>query len=139
MKQFNTDIFPLKIYSDDYYKYRFSANEKIYLAILNATDFDIGKSDKVMREMVSKPTLIKIKNRLYKSGIIKYNLLTNPEDAKNFTIKNSHNGLLCEWCGKQSYILQEHHFPISKKQGGTNMVKICPNCHYTYHSIFTEV
>ena len=39
----------------------------------------------------------------------------------------------CEWCKCKTIILHEHHFPIPKKDGGNETVKICPNCHYEFH------
>ena len=39
----------------------------------------------------------------------------------------------CEWCGKETWIIHEHHFPIEKSEGGKDTVKICSNCHFEYH------
>lgn len=39
----------------------------------------------------------------------------------------------CEWCNKKTLILHNHHFPIPKGDGGTEIVKICPTCHFEYH------
>ena len=39
----------------------------------------------------------------------------------------------CEWCGKETLIIHEHHFPLEKSLGGKETVKICPTCHYEYH------
>lgn len=39
----------------------------------------------------------------------------------------------CNWCKCTTIILHEHHYPIPKKDGGTETVKICPNCHYEFH------
>lgn len=41
----------------------------------------------------------------------------------------------CEWCGSITLVLNEHHYPVPKKDGGVDIVKICPNCHYEYHSL----
>lgn len=41
--------------------------------------------------------------------------------------------LLCGWCTCQTVILQEHHYPISQKEGGTKTVQICGSCHAEYH------
>lgn len=42
---------------------------------------------------------------------------------------------VCEWCNGTTYILQEHHHPIPKSEGGLETVKICPSCHYEYHHL----
>lgn len=39
----------------------------------------------------------------------------------------------CEWCHTNSYTLDQYHFPIPRKEGGTEVVSICPNCHALYH------
>lgn len=40
---------------------------------------------------------------------------------------------VCEWCNKKTLVIHEHHFPIEKRMGGTETVKICPTCHAEYH------
>jgi hypothetical protein len=42
---------------------------------------------------------------------------------------------LCLWCGKESMILEDHHYPVSKSSGGNETVKICPNCHRDFHMV----
>jgi hypothetical protein len=39
----------------------------------------------------------------------------------------------CEWCGKETQVLQKHHYPIPKRDGGTNVVNICYECHHAFH------
>lgn len=79
---------------------------------------------------------------LKKEGYISYGI---PDiEAKNI-ISNYYNksncqevdifGLQCEWCKSQVATIQEHHYPIRKKDGGENIVKICPNCHYGFHAL----
>ncbi len=41
--------------------------------------------------------------------------------------------LRCSWCGSRTPVLQSHHYPIRRVRGGTETVRICPNCHYTFH------
>jgi len=41
----------------------------------------------------------------------------------------------CEWCKGQTVILHEHHYPVHKADGGADVVSVCPNCHYEYHSL----
>lgn len=42
---------------------------------------------------------------------------------------------ICEWCNCGCNVLNEHHYPVPKSKGGTKTVKICPNCHYEFHSM----
>ena len=115
---------------------KLSMPEKFYLAVFQKCG-DISKTDIIMQTQISKTTLSHIKKHL-----AKLNLLDIKEfdavSGREFTIKNSHKGLKCEWCGNESYILQQHHYPIPRSKGGTNIVNICPNCHYTYHSLIKE-
>ena len=46
-----------------------------------------------------------------------------------FTTKN------CEWCNSTTFILQQHHYPIKKKDNGKKIVNICPNCHSDFHHL----
>lgn len=39
----------------------------------------------------------------------------------------------CEWCGCRTVSTAAHHYPISKADGGTETVNICPNCHSEFH------
>ena len=44
---------------------------------------------------------------------------------------------VCDWCKGETFILNEHHYPIPKESGGEQVVKVCPNCHYEFHSLET--
>lgn len=112
-----------------------TANEKIYLATYYCFKKNINKADKYMQ--LNKTQLWKIKKKLFELGFLKVKE-KNIETLKEETIKKSHKGNKCEWCGKECYILQEHHYPIPAKNGGKEIVKICPNCHYTFHKLENE-
>ena len=46
----------------------------------------------------------------------------------------------CEWCDNDELQpLEEHHFPISRKDGGKKVVRICMLCHKTYHDTDKEL
>ena len=107
-------------------------NEKIYISCYYIYDKDIRRTDCYMLKILSKNQIREIKNKLYKLHYIEKIELTDKE-LKEKTIELSHKGNVCEWCGNESYILQEHHYPIQKKDGGKKIVNICPNCHYTFH------
>jgi hypothetical protein len=74
-----------------------------------------------------------IKNEI-KEAIKLLDINKDPQSIKKYVLENVGN-LYCEWCDRLVHSLQEHHFPISKKDGGKNIVKICGACHSDYHSI----
>lgn len=133
------ELFPVKIFHNDYYlPFKLNANEKLYIGLYANANGDIQKVDLVMLDMVSNRCISSIKKHLSELGLIRVSHKYTPEDAKAFTIDNSHKGLVCEWCGRQCYTLHKHHYPILASSGGKQTVSICPNCHYTYHSIIKE-
>jgi len=76
---------------------------------------------------------------LYKKGFL---LKTDPnftEIAKLLKEKNSREvgigHLVCEWCQVNTLILERHHFPIARKDGGEETVKICGSCHAEFHHL----
>lgn len=118
---------------------KISTVEKCYLGMIDS-GFSEKETDYWMKQAGIK-SLTRIKTELYLKKLYipeKFKDRT-PEEAKNFTIENSHKGQRCEWCGKECYILHEHHYPIPAKNGGTEIVRICPNCHMTYHSIKGDI
>lgn len=42
---------------------------------------------------------------------------------------------ICEWCYETVFYLEEHHYPIPKRKNGTEVVRICPNCHRNFHRL----
>lgn len=119
-----------------------SINEKFYIAIIYNFHSDKYLLSKWMNEKTfSRPLLLRMKHHLRKIGLSDLLELVSPtrtsaEDAKEFTIKNSHKGYPCEWCGEESFLLHKHHFPVPRKDGGTEIVNICPNCHSTFHMVY---
>lgn len=116
---------------------KITPNEFIYLSAYYSYYKSIKKADEFIKKMINKTTLSKIKRHLADLGYINIKK-ENMDDLKKKTIKLSHKGNECEWCGKECYILQEHHYPIPAKDGGTQVVSICPNCHYTFHKLESE-
>lgn len=41
----------------------------------------------------------------------------------------------CEWCGNKVDVLEKHHFPIPKSMHGTEVVRICHDCHAKFHKL----
>lgn len=129
------NAFPIKLYRDDLYPHRLNISEKFYLAFYEKLNGDIPKVECIMQEQYSLRTIQSIRKHLMELGMIEQKLTLSPEDAKLYTIYNSHKGIKCEWCGRESNVIQKHHFPILAKDGGKDVVMICPNCHYTYHKV----
>lgn len=116
----------------------FKINEVFYICDYYATGKNIIETDKKMARMkLSNYQLKSIKKKLKKLNIIKEEKYT-VEELKEATIQLSHKGLKCEWCNQETYILHKHHYPISHKNGGKEVVNICPNCHYTFHKLESE-
>lgn len=108
--------------------------EKILFVTIKNSDLQISNADKLAEKMnLSIPHTKALLNSLIKKKFIK-SINLDSKNVKEIVI-NSKNcyGEQCEWCGEVSVALQEHHFPIAKADGGTETVKICPNCHYEYH------
>lgn len=61
----------------------------------------------------------------------------NQEEVKEIVLKNKRNcKFKCEWCGCGCNVINKHHYPTPKSMGGTEIVNICPNCHYEFHSLY---
>ena len=84
---------------------------------------------------VTKTSISKWVSSLAKIGYIQ---LINDEDiVANLKAKNLHGmgygNKKCQWCGILTSVLHKHHYPISKCNGGNEIVRICPNCHHEFH------
>ena len=40
---------------------------------------------------------------------------------------------VCEWCNNAFESLESHHFPVPKRNGGKDIVRICHTCHHKFH------
>lgn len=77
--------------------------------------------------------------------LLRYGLLTqdsgmSPEEIKHLLSGKTPQKIdgassVCEWCKGTTFAIQEHHYPASKAQGGSQVVLICANCHYEFHQI----
>ena len=125
---------PFAISSDK----KLTSNDAIYLSAYYCFNKNIKKADEFIKKDANQ--LNKIKKHLATLGYIKKKDKT-AEQLKTQTIieQFSTGNKVCEWCGRESYVLQQHHFPIPASQGGINTVDICPNCHYTFHKLESEV
>ena len=71
---------------------------------------------------------------LTSNGYLKKKKHLIQEQIKADTL-NAKKEKICEWCKGRAYMLHEHHYPVPKRDGGTETVNICPNCHSTFHYI----
>lgn len=61
---------------------------------------------------------------------------TDEEVFNYLNLKNSSTG--CLFCGYNKYTLDRHHYPIRAKDGGTETITLCPNCHRAFHYLTSE-
>ena len=111
-----------------------SLNEKFYLALYLQYGENEYLADKFMLPICGTTTLWKIKKNLRVLGMINQTL--DVYSAKQVVLKQKNKGFPCDWCGCKTFALQEHHYPIPKHLGGTETVKICPNCHFEFHLFY---
>lgn len=76
---------------------------------------------------------------LEKAGVIRRPYAT-PEDIRAVVMKKGHvpcgfGPYGCEWCGAKTWAIHEHHYPLSRQEGGTSVVRICGSCHAEYHAL----
>lgn len=74
---------------------------------------------------------------LTKKGLVKERHLTQQEIKEIVANKKPQNlsvgSLVCEWCKGSTLVLEKHHYPVPKKEGGEETVSICGNCHAEFH------
>ena len=90
-----------------------------------------------MEGFVSKDTIKRAIRKLGKLGLIPKNILSPEQIAEILQSKRTEEigQYVCEWCGSKTLLLHRHHFPVSKLNGGKDIVKICGTCHYEYHHL----
>lgn len=71
---------------------------------------------------------------LIRIGIIEKTAWTS-EELKAAVISKKFAYEKCDWCGKYTVSLEEHHWPEQRKHGGENTVFICGTCHRDYHAL----
>ena len=111
-------------------------NEVLYLSAYYCWNKNIEKADKY--SYLNKSQIYRAKKHLCELGYLKLKN-KSAKEIKEETIEKSHKGKKCEWCKQECYVLQEHHYPILAKDGGKEIVNICPNCHYTFHKLESEI
>lgn len=57
----------------------------------------------------------------------------NPQQLKDPFAKIK----ICCWCNSETYVLHDHHYPVTAKSNGSDTIQICANCHSEYHFLKT--
>lgn len=97
--------------------------------------FDVRYMQENYFPFFSISTISRSIKKLQNKGYLKQNKISS-EKIKEIVLKEKKEPkYVCEWCGRGCNVLNEHHYPIPKSDGGTEIVKICPNCHYEFHSV----
>ena len=112
----------------------------VYQAICDLQENNIEATTQNIHDYIGFLSSKIIQNNLIK--LKKANLISNnmeTEEIKNMVISGEYKNKKCEWCGDYSMVLNEHHYPIPRSEGGTETVSICPNCHYGFHYLENQV
>lgn len=100
-------------------------------------EVNLGKRDLAELTKYKSGSISKAIRKLIDRGYIKSPSIEEIDFLKLMN-KKSLRGLgkgkyICEWCEINTNVIDEHHYPVPKKDGGKETVNICPNCHYEYH------
>jgi hypothetical protein len=71
--------------------------------------------------------------------VIEYLKRKTPQKLTTLNIISGISIYICAWCISQTLNLVRHHYPIRKKDGGDEIVKICANCHEEFHYLCDHV
>lgn len=98
----------------------------------------MGKMESIKKYLQGTYTQ-KDKQLLKKAGILEMKHYSQSEVVRMIKERDFHNCIpkRCEWCGKETLVIHDHHFPIPKAAGGKEVVKICPTCHFEYHLLIS--
>lgn len=104
--------------------------------IKSIIDWKNTKDVKILAELsgLSKSTIKRHIKKLQEFGFVDTEENISQEQIKE-KLFSYEKRFKCEWCNQNVYLIEEHHYPIPKRQGGTDVVKICPTCHRTFHNI----
>jgi len=110
--------------------------DKFYVSCYYLYDKNISTTDEEMIKMwLTNEQIKRIKRKLFKLWLIDKCKDRTYEELKIETLKLRKIWKNCDWCDEKCYILHQHHYPIAKNKGWKEIVNICPNCHYTFHSL----
>lgn len=112
----------------------YGVRDAVNLSLLYFDSDKIKKLDSVILDSVIR--------ELKKKKLIEV-IEANPHIVQKFLESKKLDGFgigksKCEWCKIKTVTTHNHHFPIHQKDGGKDIVKICPNCHQEYHSLMQK-
>lgn len=113
-------------------------SKKIYVLLLQKAAFEktikFETSTSSLSEyfLISQAEISTGLTLLHKNDYIKLSKIFKSDKAVfNELSGNYSHG--CLFCGYNEIGLDKHHYPIRAKEGGTKIIKICPNCHRLFH------
>jgi hypothetical protein len=102
----------------------------------------LGLREIAERCKMSVDSVIKARHDLIAAGALTMQEAMLPSEAKLVLEQKTPQGrailsfsAMCEWRGCYTAVLHSHHYPTPKSEGGTDTVRICPNCHTGYHAL----
>ena len=57
------------------------------------------------------------------------------QEAYLFLKKGDFKNSGCHFCGFSDCPLHQHHYPVRNKDGGSETIPLCPNCHSLFHNL----
>lgn len=102
--------------------------------LINEKDI-LSLSDICKKVSFSKSKVIKTISCIEKKGYITIQEKISDLTAYSMLKDTNIHKTGCLFCGYNKSFLDEHHYPIRAKDGGTNTISICSNCHREFHYI----
>lgn len=123
------------LFKEDRAKYKLTINEWVIYSW-----FRIKKKTHDVSEVISgigvsmkKDTMRRVLLGLVSKGALRLQKLSDEEALWAISGYTYTSG--CTTCGVDDVLLDKHHFPVRKKNGGTETIDICPNCHRKFHTL----
>lgn len=113
-----------------------TTSESLLLCLFADIDLsaNIPSNTRIAKFMgTNKQSISRSISKLISKGFIeKYENITDKEAFESIS-KGTLSSYGCRLCGYSKCTLDEHHYPIRAKDGGTNTIPLCPNCHRLFH------
>ncbi len=136
---------------DDYMPFMGEAELKVVMMMLFRTGMDLysiafSRADIQRSTGLSRPGTLSGLSSATTRGLVVRLYGHNPEEVVSQLEKKSPQHFIingeperqCNWCACVTVALEEHHYPISKADGGTETIGICANCHCEFHYLTAE-
>lgn len=93
----------------------------------------------LMYNLYKKDSIKSRLNKLVEDGLVKLKTFDSSYAANLCSQKSPYDlpfgDKICKWCRSITVILHYHHYPIKKSEGGTEIIGVCPSCHYEHHHL----